>query len=48
MVLGGGKEKTSIYEFSERLPDTARVRIYVLTPKATIKVPFKLTNVPLP
>lgn len=48
MTMGGGKEKTSIYEFSERLPAGARVRIYVLTPKATIKVPFKLTNVPLP
>jgi hypothetical protein len=48
MTMGGGKDKTTIYEFSERLPDTARVRMYVLTAKATIKVPFKLTNVPLP
>lgn len=48
MTMGGGKEKTSIYEFSEKLPDAARVRIYILTSKATIKVPFKLTNVPLP
>ncbi|MFY9608569.1 MAG: hypothetical protein WAU45_08140 [Blastocatellia bacterium] len=48
MTMGGGKEKTSIYEFSEKLPPAARVRIYVLTPKATIKVPFKLTGVPLP
>ena len=46
--MGGGKDKTTIYEFSERLPETTRVRMYVLTPKATIKVPFKLTNVPLP
>lgn len=48
MTMGGDKEKTSIYEFSEKLPAAARVRIYVLTPKATIKVPFKLTSVPLP
>jgi hypothetical protein len=48
MTMGGGKEKTSIYEFSERLPDAARIRIHILTSKATIKVPFKLTNVPLP
>ncbi len=48
MTMGGGKEKTSIYEFSEKLPATARVRVYVLTPKATIKVPFKLTGLPLP
>lgn len=48
MTIGGGKDKTSIYEFSEKLPDAARVRIYILTPKATIKVPFKLTRVPLP
>lgn len=48
MTMGGGKEKTSIYEFSEKLPDAARIRIHILTSKATIKVPFKLTNVPLP
>ena len=48
MTVGGGKEKTIIYEFSEKLPDAARIRIHILTSKATIKVPFKLTNVPLP
>lgn len=48
MTMGGGKEKTTIYEFSERLPEGARIKIYILTSKATIKVPFKLTNVPLP
>ncbi|HWO01479.1 MAG TPA: hypothetical protein VNS63_19625 [Blastocatellia bacterium] len=48
MTMGGGKDKTTIYEFSEKLPDAARVRFYVLTSKATIKAPFKLTNVPLP
>jgi hypothetical protein len=48
MTMGGGKEKTTIYEFSEKLPETARIRIHILTSKATIKVPFKLTNVPLP
>ncbi|HYV03193.1 MAG TPA: hypothetical protein VFB82_01325 [Blastocatellia bacterium] len=48
MTIGGGKEKTTIYEFREKLPETARVRLLVLTPKATIKVPFKITDVPLP
>ena len=48
MTMGGGKEKTTIYEFREKLPDAARIRIHILTSKATIKVPFKLTNVPLP
>jgi hypothetical protein len=48
MTVGGGKEKTSIYEFSERLPDAARIRIHILSSKATIKVPFKLANIPLP
>jgi hypothetical protein len=48
MTMGGGKEKTSIYEFSEKLPATARIKVYVLTQKATIKVPFKLAGLPLP
>ena len=48
MTIGGGKEKTTIYEFREKLPETARVKLLVLTPKATIKVPFKIADVPLP
>lgn len=48
MTMGGGKEKTTIYEFRERLPETARVTLLILTPKATTKLSFKLTDVPLP
>ncbi|MGE0887546.1 MAG: hypothetical protein AB7P14_28835 [Blastocatellales bacterium] len=44
----GSQPQTQVYEFEEKLPDTARIKVYLLTPKAVTKVPFKLTNVPLP
>ncbi len=44
----GSQPQTQIYDFEEKLPDTVRIRIYQLTPRALTKVPFKLTNVPLP
>jgi hypothetical protein len=37
-----------MYEFDEQLPTTASVTLYVATPKSLIKVPFKLTSIPLP
>lgn len=48
MTMGGGKTKTRIYDFSSKLPAGSRIRLSVLTPRSTIKVPFKLSNVPLP
>lgn len=48
MSFGGREDQTRIYDFSEKLPDTARVKLYVLTPKAIVKTPFKLRDVPLP
>jgi hypothetical protein len=44
----GSKPQTQIYEFAEKLPANARIKVYQLTPRALTKVPFKLTNVPLP
>lgn len=48
MSLGGREDQTRIYDFSEKLPETARVRLYILTSKAVVKTPFKLSDVPLP
>lgn len=48
MSFGGAEDQTRIYDFNEKLPDTARVRFYVLTAKAVVKAPFKLRDVPLP
>ncbi len=48
MSMGSDKNRTIIYSLEDPLPNTAQVKIYILTPKATIKTPFKLTNVPLP
>lgn len=44
----GGDPKTMIYGFKDKLPSTARIKLYVLTPRAVMTTPFKLTNVPLP
>lgn len=44
----GSQPQTQIYEFEEKLPDTVRIKAYQLTPRALTKIPFKLTNVPLP
>jgi hypothetical protein len=44
----GGEDRTLIYDFSEPLPEGARAKLFLLTPKALVKSPFRLTNVPLP
>lgn len=44
----GDQPKTMIYEFGEKLPATARLKVYLITPRSLIKVPFKLSDVPLP
>jgi hypothetical protein len=44
----GGDPRTMIYNFKEKLPATARIRLYLLTPKSVTTVPFKLTAIPLP
>ena len=44
----GGDPRTIIYNFKEKLPATARIRLYILTPRSVTTVPFKLTAVPLP
>jgi hypothetical protein len=44
----GGDPRTIIYSFEQRLPPTARIRMYLLTPKSLTKVPFKLVGIPLP
>jgi hypothetical protein len=45
---GSPKDQTRIHDFDEKLPETTRVRLYVLTPRSVIKTPFKLDNIPLP
>jgi hypothetical protein len=44
----GSDPKTMIFDFSEKLPDTARIKVYLLTPRSVVKSPFRLSNVPLP
>ena len=44
----GGEERTMLFDFEEKLPETTRVKLLLLTSKSVIRVPFKLTNVPLP
>jgi len=44
----GGDPRTIIYGFKEKLPATTRIKLYLLTPGAITKTPFKLTNVQLP
>jgi hypothetical protein len=44
----GGEERTVLYEFEEKLPASTQVRFYLMTPNSVVKVPFKLTGVPLP
>jgi hypothetical protein len=45
---GGSEDQTRIHDFESKLPDAARVRLYVLTPRSVVKTPFKLNNLPLP
>lgn len=44
----GGDPQTMIFGFKDKLPMTARIKLYVLTPRAVTTTPFKLTNVQLP
>ena len=44
----GGDPRTMIYNFKQKLPATARIRLYLLTPRSVITVPFKLTGITLP
>ena len=44
----GGEERTMLYEFEEKLPPDTQVRFYLMTPASVVKMPFKLTSVPLP
>ena len=48
MTIGDHKNRTEIYEFEKKLPPTARIKLLVLTPKASVRAPFKLSNLPLP
>ncbi|MEP7271559.1 MAG: hypothetical protein ABI882_08630 [Acidobacteriota bacterium] len=44
----GDTERTMIYDFAETLPATTQIRFFLMTPRSIVKVPFKLTGVPLP
>lgn len=44
----GDNPKTVIYSFEQKPPATAKLKLYLLTPKSLTTVPFKLANVPLP
>jgi hypothetical protein len=48
MTIGGSDERTIIYNFEQKPPANARIRLFVLTPAAIVKAPFKLTGVTLP
>ena len=44
--MKGGRTKT--YEFTEKIPENAQIKIYVATLKSVTKIPFELTDVRLP
>lgn len=44
----GGEERTVLYEFEEKLPADTQIKFFLMTPNSVVKVPFKLTGVPLP
>lgn len=48
MSMGGRAEQTRVYDFKEKLPAGAVMKIYILTAKAVVKAPFRLENIPLP
>ena len=48
MTIGDHKSRTEIYEFEKKLPPTTRIKLLVLTPKASVRAPFKVSNLPLP
>jgi hypothetical protein len=41
-------EKRLTYHFDARLPETAKLAVFVATPTAIVKVPFTLANIALP
>lgn len=47
-TMGSKDDQTQIFEFENKLPADARMRIYLLTPRSVVSTPFKLTNIPLP
>ena len=44
----GGQPKTMIFSFEQKLPATAKMKLYLLTSRSVVAFPFKLTGVPLP
>ncbi len=44
----GGEERTMLYEFAEKLPATTQIKLFLMTPRSVVKLPFRLTGVPLP
>jgi hypothetical protein len=44
----GDDPKTMIFDFEEKLPENAKLKVYLLTAKSVVKAPFKVANVPLP
>jgi hypothetical protein len=45
---GGNELKTMFYNLRNKLPENAKLVIYLATPKALVKVPVALKDVPLP
>jgi hypothetical protein len=48
MTIGDRKNRTEIYEFDKKLPPSTRIKLLVLTPKASVRAPFKVSDLPLP
>lgn len=44
----GDNPRTIIFSFERKLPPTAKLKIYLMTPKSVVSVPFKVVNLPLP
>jgi hypothetical protein len=45
---GSHELKTSFYNLRNKLPENVKLTIYLSTPKALLKVPVSLKDVPLP
>jgi hypothetical protein len=46
--MGGAEDRTVLYEFEEKLPPNTQVKLFLMTANSVVKMPFKLTGVPLP
>lgn len=44
----GDDPRTMIFDFEQKLPENAKLKVYLLTTGSVVKAPFKVTNVPLP